>query len=137
MPGSSPDGSATDDRVTVTLFDNHTQMPNGRARGAQYQLDLAAGTATLEQTWEDPDAQAPRVRRQHAYMGSFRRSPIGGVPNENLLSFGGDPGSHGYTELNDAGEVLRTLRWVPTAHRARTDFPNYRWYKYAPPTPST
>ncbi|WP_026928022.1 aryl-sulfate sulfotransferase [Granulicoccus phenolivorans] len=126
-----PDGSATDDRVTVTLFDNHTQMPNGRARGAQYQLDLAAGTATLEQTWEDPDAQAPGSDGNMRYMGSFRRSPIG-VPNENLLSFGGDPGSHGYTELNDAGEVLRTLRWVPTAHRARTDFPNYRWYKYAP-----
>lgn len=59
----------------ISLFDDHTNKP-GLARGVEYSLDLASGTAKMVWQYQGP---ADTVA-----MGSFRRYPDG----SNLVSWG-------------------------------------------------
>lgn len=81
----------------ISVFDDHTDMP-GPARGVEYAIDFAAGTARV--AWSYP---GPR----NAYaLGSFRRYPDGssivawGLPTDPTAFAGA------FTEVDDSGHDL-------------------------------
>ena len=81
----------------ISIFDDHTGLP-GPARGVEYAIDFAAGTARVAWSYAGP--------RNAFAMGSFRRYPDG----SNIVAWGqpSDPTmfSEAFTETDDAGHAL-------------------------------
>jgi len=81
----------------VSIFDDHTDL-SGPARGVEYAIDFAAGTARVAWSYAGPLSAFA--------MGSFRRYPDG----SNVIAWGmsSDPTTfaEAFTETDDAGHDL-------------------------------
>jgi hypothetical protein len=81
----------------VSMFDDHTGM-RGPARGVEYDIDFAAGTARVAWSYAGP--------QNASALGSFRRYPGG----SNVVAWGlpSDPSSFAgaFTETDDDGHDL-------------------------------
>jgi hypothetical protein len=87
----------------VTLFDDHGAT-SGVARGVEYAIDQAAGTATV--------AFQFLGTTQSQYEGSFRRYDDG----ESVVGWGGAaPDARVVTELNAAGQEVFDVSFAPVA----------------------
>lgn len=86
----------------VSVFDDHTGLA-GAARGIEYAIDFAAGTARVAWSYVGPT-------RANA-LGSFRRYPDGssiiawGIPDDPTTS------ASAFTEVDDAGNDLMDVRF--------------------------
>lgn len=78
----------------VALFDDHTGL-TGAARGVEYAIDTAAGTATMNFQYANPDGFGSLA------TGSFRRYSDG----DSVVGWGFHTGS-GFTEVDSSGNVL-------------------------------
>jgi hypothetical protein len=101
----------------VSVFDDHTGC-QGAARGVEYALDVAAGTATPDWQYLQPDGKAS------AATGSFRRMPdsaddIGS--GSSVIGWGiTTTFPSGLTEVDSTGKVLCDIRFADgdTLYRA-------------------
>jgi len=80
----------------VSLYDDQSWDASLAARGVEYHIDTAAGTATLVWSYESPDGQNSRA------TGSFRRLNGG---TDNIIGWGFKLGTL-FTEVDAAGDVL-------------------------------
>ena len=80
----------------ISLYDNQTWDPSLAARGVEYHVDTAVGTATLAWSYQSPDGH------NSAATGSFRRLNGG---NDNVIGWGWKVGTL-FTEVDAAGSVL-------------------------------
>jgi hypothetical protein len=101
----------------LSVFDDHTNCV-GAARGVEYALDVAAGTATPDWQYAQPDSHAV------AATGSFRRMPdaandIGS--GTSVIGWGITTNfPSGLTEVDSGGKVLCDIRFSDgdTVYRA-------------------
>jgi Arylsulfotransferase (ASST) len=80
----------------ISLFDNHTWDAGFAARGVEYHIDTAAGTASLVWSYQSPDGQ------NSAATGTFRRMAGG---NDNVIGWGIKKNAL-FTEVDAAGRVM-------------------------------
>jgi hypothetical protein len=101
----------------VSVYDDHTNCV-GAARGVEYALDIAAGTATPDWQYAQPTGLAALA------TGSFRRMPdaandIGS--GSSIIGWGITAGfPSGFTEVDSSGKVLCDVRFADgdTIYRA-------------------
>jgi hypothetical protein len=124
----------------LTLFDDHSPVPTfvdpnevpGAARGVEYQINAAAGTATLDWSLVAPDNESSLA------TGSFNRYDDGtdniadwGVNNSSVI--GDTTVSKLFTEVDQHGNVMLAVDFVEPTGSA---FPNindsYRTIKVPP-----
>ncbi len=101
----------------VSLFDDQTWDTNLAARGVEYQVDNAAGTATLVWAYQSPDG------RNSQATGSFRRLNGGA---DNLVGWGIRSNAILFTEVDAQGRVMLSVT-----------FPNDEWSYRAIKVPVT
>lgn len=98
----------------ISVYDDHSLLP-GPARGVEYTLDPAAGTARMDWEYANPGGVSAFA------TGSFRRI-LGGT--DNIIGWGFAAGS-GFSEVDRSGRLLMSVT-----------FPNgefdYRVIKVAP-----
>ena len=92
----------------VSVFDDHTGCV-GAARGVEYALDVAAGTATPDWQYAQPNG------RSVGATGSFRRMPdaandIGS--GSSIIGWGISIFPSGFTEVDGSGKVLCDIRFA-------------------------
>ncbi len=80
----------------ISLYDDQSWNSAVAARGVEYHLDLAAGTATLVWSFASPDGHNSPA------TGSFRRLLNG---NDNIICWGAKPNTL-FTEVDASGNVL-------------------------------
>jgi hypothetical protein len=80
----------------ISLYDDQTFNPAGVARGVEYHLDLAAGTASLVWSFLSPDGHNSPA------TGNFRRLLNG---TDNVICWGAKPTTL-FTEVDASGNVL-------------------------------
>jgi hypothetical protein len=99
----TPDPAVED----VSVYDDHTKC-TGAARGVEYALNVAGGTATPDWQYAQPQDQSALA------TGSFRRMPdasndIGS--GSGVIGWGISPFPSGFTEVDGAGTVLCDIRF--------------------------
>jgi Arylsulfotransferase (ASST) len=80
----------------VSVYDDQTWDESLAARGVEYHVDTAAGTAALVWSYQSPDG------RNSAATGSFRRLYSG---TDNVIGWGFKPNTL-FTEVDGAGAVM-------------------------------
>ncbi len=106
----------------LTVFDDHSGAPlysdpnetPGPARGVEYNIDTAAGTATLDWSYVAPDNESTLA------TGSFNRYSVPGGGTDNVIGWGFDPSqvNNGVTttklfsEVTGAGHVELAVDFV-------------------------
>jgi arylsulfotransferase ASST len=80
----------------ISLYDNQTWDPSHAARGVEYHVDTATGTATLVWSYQSADGH------NSAATGSFRRLNGG---TDNVIGWGFKTGTL-FTEVDGTGNVM-------------------------------
>jgi Arylsulfotransferase (ASST) len=85
----------------ISLYDDQSWDPRFAARGVEYQIDQAAGTATLVWSYKSPDGL------NSGATGSFRRLYAG---TDNVIGWGVKPNTL-FTEVDAGGHPLLDVRF--------------------------
>jgi hypothetical protein len=92
----------------VSVFDDHTNC-TGAARGVEYSIDVAGGTATPDFQYDYPSGQSVGA------TGSFRRLPdaAGDIGSgTSVIDWGFSSFPSGFTEVDGTGRTLCDIRFA-------------------------